>query len=185
MHPVPVAPSPQQHQQPDRGREPHLGGGGHEPRPDGGTPARPRIPRPRAPQAPHSVAWTLSQQASEAGRARHVTARQLTAWGLGQVVPVVEMITSELVANAVRHGAPPIRLTLTLPRGRHLRCEVFDTGRGLPSLQQADKDDEHGRGLCLVARLALAWGVTLKRAGRTVWTDVFLPGATADGWRSS
>ncbi|MFI6689351.1 ATP-binding protein [Streptomyces sp. NPDC050485] len=169
---MPVAPGPQQ-----LSREAHPDGGGREPRPDGGTPARPRIPRPRAPEASHAVARTLRQNPGEVRRARH-----LTAWGLAGIVHVIELITSEPAANAVRHAAPPIRLTLA--RGRHLRCAVVDTGRRRPSPHHADEEDERGRGRYLVANLALALEATGNRTGKTVWTLVPMPGATTGVWRS-
>jgi anti-sigma regulatory factor (Ser/Thr protein kinase) len=85
------------------------------------------------------------------------------------------VIVSELVANAVQHGAEPIALRLSWD-GRALHIEVSDDDpridRVTPSPHSAYSG--HGRGLVLTDRLAASWGVHEGPSGmgKTVWADV-------------
>ena len=70
----------------------------------------------------------------------------LATWGLGEQADVGELIVSELVANAVCHGAAPIWVWLSAG-GDGLRVEVHDGGAGRPVRQHPSTGDECGRGL--------------------------------------
>jgi signal transduction histidine kinase len=70
----------------------------------------------------------------------------LAAWGLGEQADVGELVVSELVANAVCHGAAPIWVWLSAG-GDGLRVEVHDGGAGRPVRQHPGTGDECGRGL--------------------------------------
>ncbi len=67
------------------------------------------------------------------------------------------LLTSELVTNAILHGRPPIQLRLRLT-ARDAVIEVYDGTAVLPRKLRPTPDDEHGRGLQLVASLARALG---------------------------
>ena len=82
---------------------------------------------------------------------------------------------SELTTNAIRHsrsGAPGGSFQVRVERhGRHVRVEVTDLGG--PWQQQAADDDQNGRGLLVVARLARNSGRTGDEdTGWTVWFDL-------------
>lgn len=83
---------------------------------------------------------------------------------------VAELLTSELVSNAVEHGSGHIRLSLDCVDGI-LRVRVRDASPHQPVLRRPTLGDERGRGLLLVERLALAWGVApdLATGGKAVW----------------
>ena len=83
------------------------------------------------------------------------------------------VVVSELVGNAVRHGA-------ALPDGslvarwevldRGLRLEVVDGGAGPAGpVPAAQPDAEGGRGLELVEALARSWGSRPAPLGTAVW----------------
>ncbi len=92
------------------------------------------------------------------------------------VIDAAAVVVSELVGNAVRHGA-------ALPGGgllaswemvdAALRVQVVDGGRG-PSGQRAPAapDAEGGRGLELVRALALRWGVFPGADSTAVWAEL-------------
>jgi anti-sigma regulatory factor (Ser/Thr protein kinase) len=69
------------------------------------------------------------------------------------------LLLSELVSNAVMHGAgPDLRVAFDVKSDGRLRCEVVDDGKSfVPAEREPDSDD--GWGLQLVDRLATRWGV--------------------------
>jgi serine/threonine-protein kinase RsbW len=92
-------------------------------------------------------------------------------------------IASELAANAVLHSASgrpggwfAVEVT---PRGPVLRVAVRDRGAPAGPRLAADPVGEHGRGLMVVAGLAVLTGVCGGRTGRLVWADVAWPGSAA------
>ncbi|MEU9446056.1 SpoIIE family protein phosphatase [Streptomyces sp. NPDC048304] len=93
---------------------------------------------------------------------------QLAEWDIGpDEAFTTELITCELVANAIRYGAPPYRLRLVLDD--RLTCEVRDAGDSAPHLKHARAIDEGGRGLFIVASVADGWGIRYHAQGKTVW----------------
>jgi anti-sigma regulatory factor (Ser/Thr protein kinase) len=80
----------------------------------------------------------------------------------------VELVVSELVTNAVRHGpGETISLRLVAQPDGGITGEVVDQGDGHAAIDEQDVttdglDDElaaGGRGLLIVDRLATNWGV--------------------------
>ena len=86
------------------------------------------------------------------------------------LVADAELLTSELVSNAVRHGAPPLSLTVVGTEER-LTIEVDDGSEVLPRFpaRDADHDAGGGRGLRIVQLLANTWGTGTRPGGKTVW----------------
>ncbi|WOI63642.1 ATP-binding protein [Streptomyces fradiae] len=84
---------------------------------------------------------------------RRITAAFLRHRSLDSLTDDAELVVSELVTNAVRHGAGPVGLRVALGVGE-LRIEVRD-GSSIPArLRTADPADESGRGLFLVDAVA-------------------------------
>ena len=80
----------------------------------------------------------------------------------------VELMTSELVTNAVRHAGTPCRLDITSDE-HGLRIAVRDL-RPLPTpLLDGSHLMSRGVGLRVVATLAHEWGVVPHTDGKTVW----------------
>ncbi len=122
----------------------------------------------------HQVAsWDLATDPAEVGRARALAGRQLSTWGLEELQFTTELIVSELVTNAIRHGTGPI--TLRLIRQDALICEVFDAGSTAPHLRHARTTDEGGRGLFIIAQLAGRWGTRYTPTGKVIWTEQSMP----------
>ncbi|MEV6117495.1 SpoIIE family protein phosphatase [Streptomyces sp. NPDC052109] len=114
--------------------------------------------------------WPLNQEPTAPAVARRRTRRQLAAWGVDDETSyATQEIVSELVTNALRYGAPPVRLRLI--NDRSLTCEVHDCGTSAPRLRHARSVDEGGRGLFICAQLAENWGIRYTGDGKTVWTE--------------
>jgi anti-sigma regulatory factor (Ser/Thr protein kinase) len=88
------------------------------------------------------------------------------------------LLISELVTNAVKHGAPTILLALECD-GDGLRVRVRDGAPDLPQPRSAPEDSEDGRGLTLLAAIADAWGmepiVDEHGPGKALWFELRKP----------
>ena len=83
----------------------------------------------------------------------------------------VALLVSEVVTNALVHGTGQVRVRV-LPLGRGVRIEVHDGSAQPPALRRASPDDEGGRGIALVERLADRWGSEPLAEGKTVWFEL-------------
>ncbi len=68
------------------------------------------------------------------------------------------LVTSELVTNGLRHGEPPVLLTVDRI-GPRLRLTVTDGGSKIPRPRMASPESTGGRGLFLVSVLSTAWKI--------------------------
>jgi anti-sigma regulatory factor (Ser/Thr protein kinase) len=95
-------------------------------------------------------------------QARSVVRRMLQLWDADADVEIAELLTSEVVTNAVRHAATEIMLRVLADEST-VRVEVS------------------GYGLHIVERLATRWGVDPAGAnGKVVWFELSR-GAGTDG----
>lgn len=124
-----------------------------------------------------------------AARVARTTVRGvLSGHGMGEVLDVVELLTSELVTNAYLHTQGPASLRLTaLGRGR-LRVGVWDSHPYVPApfarppgdrVPLAPRGGASGRGLFLVQEFADEWGgwslgdgLLDRGAGKLLWFEV-------------
>ncbi|MEV2243678.1 SpoIIE family protein phosphatase [Streptomyces sp. NPDC049970] len=121
------------------------------------------------------AAWELPYDKTAPATARRLASRTLADWHLeGDTGDATELIVSELVTNAVRHGSPPLELRLILDRG--LTCEIRDGSTTAPYMKYAGAVDEGGRGLFIMSQLASLWGTRYAPDGKTVWSEQTLPG---------
>ncbi|TDC44804.1 GAF domain-containing protein [Actinomadura sp. KC345] len=126
------------------------------------------------------AAWErLEPLPSTVPRVRGEVAARLADWRLEPLTDTVELLVSELVTNALVHGAGSIGLRMIkaahATEGGTLLCEVYDDGADLPRLRHADATDESGRGLQLVSHLAARWGTHRTERGKVVWFEHALP----------
>ncbi|MGW0212395.1 ATP-binding protein [Streptomyces sp. NPDC003233] len=127
------------------------------------------LARTRALRPARVASWDLPNEPTAVRTARHLAARQLSAWGMEHLMPTVELIVSELVTNAIRYGGGPVRLRLI--RHQVLTCEVSDTSTSHPRPRHPSTLDENGRGLILIAHLSRRWGSRSASDGKVVWAE--------------
>ncbi|WP_306337186.1 ATP-binding protein [Streptomyces sp. KL118A] len=137
------------------------------------TPAHPAVTL-------RTFAQRLSATPRGARLARRLARYHLDGWGIAydtELSDAAEAIVAELAANAVTHGLVPgldFELGLTL-RADTLRIEVADAraeGAPLVARDAPSPERETGRGLTIVAALAVEWGVVGRKAGKTVWAEL-------------
>ncbi|GAB7181178.1 SpoIIE family protein phosphatase [Kitasatospora sp. Ki12] len=116
--------------------------------------------------------WFLPPEPTSVAKAREQACSWLLARGLEELVDTTELLVSELVTNALKHGRGEIRLRLLRERG--LVCEVWDDGYAQPRQRRAQETDEGGRGLQLVSLLAERWGSRRTPKGKIVWFELAL-----------
>jgi len=130
-----------------------------------------------APAPARTYDCPLAPDAGSARKARAAVRRELAAWGAAELVEDCCLIVTELVTNAVRHGAGAIHLRLGT-NGRWVYGEVYDGGEHLPRVRPGDPDATGGRGLLIVDRVADDWGwARMPGGGKIVW---FLLGARGE-----
>jgi anti-sigma regulatory factor (Ser/Thr protein kinase) len=107
-------------------------------------------------------------------RGRHALSEILDGWGFAEPAREdVLLVVSELVTNAVLHGAEPIVVTVVRAAER-VRVEVTDGATDAsPHSNRVPPEAETGRGLSVVTRLAAAWGWRASPGrGKTVWAEL-------------
>ena len=88
------------------------------------------------------------------------------------IIETAELLTNELVTNAVVHAHTKSYLFIRAAKGL-VRVEVTDPDDRLPAMAAGDADAMGGRGLVIVDHLASDWGI--ERAadgGKTVWFEL-------------
>ncbi|MGW2836081.1 ATP-binding SpoIIE family protein phosphatase [Streptomyces sp. NPDC001286] len=111
-----------------------------------------------------------------APRARAFASGVLTSWRFPTDLHDLGVLAaSELVANSLQHGTPPMRLRLRRT-DRRLIIEVTDGDDHLPRRRRAEAGDESGRGIAIVATIASNWGSRrTPGGGKAVWCEFVLP----------
>lgn len=125
------------------------------------------------PAPPRQARILLPPAASSVPAGRRFASGVLHSWRLSELADAgdVELITSELLGNAVRHGRDDITVLLRYD-GRRVRVAVGDGSRLLPQTRQPGTEDVSGRGLVIVEALAAEVGVSPTVSGKRVWAEV-------------
>jgi Histidine kinase-like ATPase domain len=162
----------------------------------------------------HLAKRTLPPDPTAVPLGRHFVAEQLRSWGLVGLVSDAAVIASELVSNAVLHGAGPLRIVVSLdedgvelavadrsgippqvpPVREDLLADLDALNRQAPGHQDARDPSQGigpagvvggGRGMHVIAALSHAWGYRAEGDGKTVWARLTLPAAEATTGRAA
>jgi anti-sigma regulatory factor (Ser/Thr protein kinase) len=131
---------------------------------------------------------TLAAVPTAVRLARLFVCRQLSQWGLSQLISDAELVTSELVTNAVNATGTTnprprwselhdlalitVRLVVTVDS---LIIEVWDRDPSPPVPQQPEQADEAGRGLLIVGALCRRWHYFFPESGgKAVWGELVI-----------
>ncbi|WP_075779501.1 SpoIIE family protein phosphatase [Streptomyces acidiscabies] len=157
---------------------------------------RESTPRSRL-RRPARIGTTLAGSALAPGTAREVLGRALDEWATAgwhataRTGDEALLVLSELVTNAVVHAGTDVEISCRLEEPKEgagasydLVVEVSDRHPSR-TLRDGDPDPsyepaEYGRGLRLVTALAMEWGVTYRRDGKTVWARLGEMGGCGD-----
>ncbi|RSS72816.1 SpoIIE family protein phosphatase [Streptomyces sp. WAC06614] len=120
--------------------------------------------------------WDVPFEPNAVGQVRAAVGKKLDEWGLEALSFTTELVLSELITNAIRHGTAPVKVRVI--RSLTLTCEVSDGSNTSPHLRYAATTDEGGRGLFLVAQLSQRWGVRYIPEGKVIWAEQTLPGVS-------
>jgi len=121
------------------------------------------------PQPIRSTVIQIDYRRQAVQATRSLVRSTLTSWQLpSSVAEDVVLVVSELVTNALVHGKAPVELHIRATAAEVV-VQVLDGATSLPRQLRPTADDEHGRGLQIVARLADRWGTRATSNGKAVW----------------
>jgi anti-sigma regulatory factor (Ser/Thr protein kinase) len=124
---------------------------------------------PCPPARPAELVLRLWPRSRSCGQARHAVRTFCYAHALAQLADDAELLTSELVTNAIEHTGSLFTLIAICNDGG-LIVNVRDDGGGAASFAgPAAVDAESGRGLQLVESIAGRWGTARHGKGKSVW----------------
>lgn len=123
------------------------------------------------PSPPTEATTLLTGEPSSAREARSFVTDMLTRWKMGDGTDTVQLLTSEVVTNAVVHARSAVRLSVRLVADS-VRVTVSDNSSRLPTRLAADPLAENGRGLLLVDALSTRWAVEPHDQGKRIWFEV-------------
>jgi serine/threonine-protein kinase RsbW len=108
---------------------------------------------------------------------RHWVVRTAAARGaVGMTNQVLELLSSELLANAVLHGPTQTGVGLQLVVSDDVaRVSVSDGAETSPVVMRTDPSALSGRGMAIVEAMSSRWGVEVHEdGGKTVWFELDL-----------
>ncbi|HMH93709.1 MAG TPA: ATP-binding protein [Streptosporangiaceae bacterium] len=117
----------------------------------------------------------FTAQPMQIAHARRFIAGVLSGFGAAEdiVLCVCELASNAVLHSCSREPGGQFTIRVRVSPGGLIRAEVVD--RGGPWKPEPALDEEHGRGLLIVAALATRWGVTGSEAGRSAWLELDPP----------
>jgi anti-sigma regulatory factor (Ser/Thr protein kinase) len=129
------------------------------------------------PHSAQSIVIDVRPDGQAVSEVRERVAEILSGWAVPEgTIDDVVLLASELTTNAVVYGRSPIEVRVRRT-ARHVVLETYDSATFLPRRMRPTPEDEHGRGLQLVALLAERWGTRPTETGKAVWCVIpLVPG---------
>ncbi|MFD5515082.1 ATP-binding protein [Streptomyces sp. NPDC127066] len=131
-------------------------------------------------QRPHAAAerrfrFELAAHPGSVAQARRLARSRLAGWAVCEdTCDTAILVVSELVTNAIVHAAGQSVICELRDADDVVRIAVCDEGcaPGEPHPSPQRPDEEHGRGLLLVAAVSRAWGAQDTGPGLLVWAEI-------------
>lgn len=128
--------------------------------------------------ADHQDTFRVAKRRRSVPSARARVRKVLADWGVdAELAGDVTLSADELLTNAIKHcrvTLAKIEISVSV-HGAVLLLEVTDPdGDKIPVLRVANEDEENGRGLFLVAKLANEWGHENRQHAKCVWARFML-----------
>jgi anti-sigma regulatory factor (Ser/Thr protein kinase) len=118
---------------------------------------------------PDEASRQFEPELQSVGDARRFAVEVAGRWGVAE--GDIALVVGELAANAVRHGHTPF--TVCLRRDQRVAIEVSDLGATVVQGRPGAMEDQSGRGLQIVDRLASDWGIRpFPTGGKLVWATL-------------
>jgi anti-sigma regulatory factor (Ser/Thr protein kinase) len=116
------------------------------------------------------AALTFPGTPAAAAQSREFVREMLAVWDADDLTNVAELLTTELVTNAIRHAMTDahVQLTWSAPT---LRIAVRDGAHAAPVIVETP-DANGGFGLRLILELAHSFGVEQQPDGKVVWCQL-------------
>lgn len=114
----------------------------------------------------------LSSDRAAPAIARKAVLALLFKRGRRTSIPMVELVVSEMVTNAVLHAEGPLQMQLTV-EGDRLRVEVSDGSPERPLVRRIPGPNG-GYGLPMIDSLSEVWGTTHCEGRKVVWAELDL-----------
>ncbi|MGK5496739.1 ATP-binding protein [Streptomyces sp. URMC 125] len=120
---------------------------------------------------------TVRADVSVVADVRRRLKRCLLEWELASLAEDAQLLTSEILTNAIVHttGCADVAIVVERrTRGLRVRVRDADTAHRPVLRAPGPQAEVHGRGLHLVAVLSSAWGVDDDLPYKTVWFELDL-----------
>jgi serine/threonine-protein kinase RsbW len=128
----------------------------------------------------HLLNLALPTRPEAAAVVRRALARVLPAHRIDEDgLADLQLLASELVTNAVRHGRPGTITVKIMRAAAHVRIEVTNPGGAFAPPPERDAGVDGGLGLPLIRRLSSRWGIEPAAGAVTVWIEYADPSAQA------
>ncbi|HWS57745.1 MAG TPA: ATP-binding protein [Actinotalea sp.] len=124
-----------------------------------------------------AVDLVLPGQRQSVAVGRHWVVRTVLECGVDEMAnQVVELLCSELLANAVLHGSEGGAIAVQVHHSvTVLRVSVSDAGSRTPVVLHTEPSAPNGRGMAIVEAMSSRWGVDEHAdGGKTVWFELDL-----------
>ncbi|MEU1732403.1 ATP-binding protein [Streptosporangium sp. NPDC020145] len=115
----------------------------------------------------------IPHEARYVASARRFVREIAVDWKAAEGIPeIAELLTSEIVTNAVVHAAArPVQVSV-MREGRLMVVEACDFSSAVPQIRSAASMEASGRGLTVVKELSHAWGWLPNPHGKSVWFEL-------------